>query len=549
MADLSKLSDEQLAVYRDLIAKKQSPPVGTRPHVPGLDSEPDNFITSPNGMIRTGVRRAGEGIAAMSRPGLDAKLGAGSEILRGVATAATPAAIPFMAANPLMSAARLALGTGAQYVGEEGSKAIGLPPGASQLIGDTAGIAGAGFPGKNTEAALGGATRAGMAQVRPVLDKASIWHPLKNIGLGYDAIKNTVQGARDAVNPPSTSPFDVRSVKSPPSSGGTAFNPRPVEGGGGENLPPPTNIEGLPNPGNTGSKSLAKRLLKNTPEREVRSTGRNDLVGSGGVPGNESGPSEADIPGGQSSDTIGRIKKQLNKFTKDTSGEFQGHPKVWQRGFQELASGGPETTQVRPVTRLGTQLPERPANAPSASQRNVIFDEKSEPVAYDDPENPYQGPGTIRPVSSSARRASDQLMQPGTEAPNINQPEQEIRLVKSSSPIDKPYEQMQRRRASDQETNPDDVFTKIAQEGLEKRTQDAKAKYDDVYNNVIKGQYTPEQIRASATDPELKTQLDMKVKSLKFPSEHPKAGKAKYSSGLNPDVIDHLASRLEAENP
>lgn len=129
-------------------AKKQYQPKNTE----APEDQPrtlKDFITSPHGFIREGLGRAGRGVMdAINTPGLDSKLKGASEVVRGLGTAAIPAAIPFAVANPLTSAAALAAGTGAQYVGEEGSKVLGAPPGASALIGDVAGLGAGGLAGK-----------------------------------------------------------------------------------------------------------------------------------------------------------------------------------------------------------------------------------------------------------------------------------------------------------------------------------------------------------------------------------------------------------------
>ncbi len=91
-----------------------------------------------------------------------------------------------------------------------------------------------------------------------------------------------------------------------------------------------------------------------------------------------------------------------------------------------------------------------------------------------------------------------------------------------------------------------DIHDKIAAEGLQKRAADSRAKYEDVYQNVIKGNYTPEELRNMT--PETQTQIDMKIKGMKHESPHPQAGKKKYGTGLNPAVIESLASRLESES-
>jgi hypothetical protein len=120
------------------------------------------------------------------------------------------------------------------------------------------------------------------------------------------------------------------------------------------------------------------------------------------------------------------------------------------------------------------------------------MDEQGKPVAYDDPQNPYNG--TLGETKES--------------------------------------------------TEPD-IHDQIAGEGVDKRAADSRAKYEDVYQNVIKGNYTANELRNMG--PEEKTALDLKIKNMKHPEDHPNAGKKKYGTGLNPLVVDSLAKRLESE--
>lgn len=106
----------------------------------GLQPEKDNFFTSPNGLIRSGGRKMMEGIEAMSEPGARAKMGGASQVIRGGMEAATPVALPFMAANPLSAVAAIGLGTGAGKVAHAGLSLIGAPPEAQDLGEDVAGI-------------------------------------------------------------------------------------------------------------------------------------------------------------------------------------------------------------------------------------------------------------------------------------------------------------------------------------------------------------------------------------------------------------------------
>ncbi len=448
-------------------------PKATRPHVPGLDPEPDNFITSPNGLIRTGVRQVGRGIAAMSRPGLDAKLGAGSDIVRGAMTAATPAAIPFMAANPLVSAARLGLGTGAQYLGEKGSQAAGLGPGASALIGDTAGIGagGASFLGKPS-AIIKGAGQGAKAALT-------------------DSIPITRYG--HTLNVPK--PLAGMAAGEAMGYGFHALTPHAPEIGAGLGAVAPV-IKGAYEGGKAG---LA----------EYKAAQR--------------------VPISRSPQTISDVPETPDMPVGPTT-------KPVLPSGRRVPTAGAETRPVQAVSGKGAQASSVEANAPRPSQRNVIYDENNNPVAYDDPNNPYQGSGTIRPVQSRSNAYSDdgEGMKPGTEAPDRNLPAEERRAPKPLPSAGELHEQR-----TDQ-YRPSDIHDQVAMEGIQKRAADSRAKYEDVYQNVIKGQYTPEQLRNMT--PELQTELDMKIKNMK------RDGKKKYGTGLNPAVTESLASRLESEN-
>ena len=106
------------------------------------DQQEDSFWTSPHGLIRSGLTRAVHGVESGAEPGIDPKLGAASEIIRGVGTAALPAAIPIAMANPAGAVGAIAGGAiGSGLSGWAGRK-IGLAPGAQALTEDAGNIAG-----------------------------------------------------------------------------------------------------------------------------------------------------------------------------------------------------------------------------------------------------------------------------------------------------------------------------------------------------------------------------------------------------------------------
>ncbi len=128
-----------------------SPPKGP-PVPPGLAPEQDisPWRDPTQGLIGQGVRQMGRGIAGLTREGLDPKLEAASDIMRGAGKVAAPAAIgatfPMVAANPLGAAIGLGAGAaGAAALGRGGSaatKALGGGPGLQALTGDTGELVG-----------------------------------------------------------------------------------------------------------------------------------------------------------------------------------------------------------------------------------------------------------------------------------------------------------------------------------------------------------------------------------------------------------------------
>ncbi len=207
MADLSQLSDEQLGVYRDLLAKKngpelapfKNPQTGDVQQVPkamlgqggaGLPGVPTpappaamqpeqdswsslhNFITSPNGLIRGGVRQAVGGAEHMAEPGKEAKYSGASNVIRGVGKTLAPvaigAAIPAAAAAPATAATSLITGTGGAMAGRGlargGARMLSASPEGEELAGDvgeTLGGIGAGYLGSRIPGMLPSTERAG----------------------------------------------------------------------------------------------------------------------------------------------------------------------------------------------------------------------------------------------------------------------------------------------------------------------------------------------------------------------------------------------------
>lgn len=113
----------------------------------GLPIAPDDSSDPIGIMPQTGMRMIGSGVARMSNPSVDEKLGGVSDVLRGTGTLALPFGAPAMLSsgpNIARTAAGAAAGFAGAKTGEFAAEAVGLGPGASQLTGDLAGIFSAG---------------------------------------------------------------------------------------------------------------------------------------------------------------------------------------------------------------------------------------------------------------------------------------------------------------------------------------------------------------------------------------------------------------------
>lgn len=140
--DLSKLSDEQLEVYRDLLAAKQQPGPGpAKPPLPeGLKPESEqknSFWSSPHGLIRTGLRNMGEGVEALASGDKARGL---SNLIEGAGTALAPAALPFALSNPASTALAAGLGLGAGRGTQALAEKAGASPDTARLAGDIGGL-------------------------------------------------------------------------------------------------------------------------------------------------------------------------------------------------------------------------------------------------------------------------------------------------------------------------------------------------------------------------------------------------------------------------
>ena len=140
-------------------AKSAPGPPAPRPPLPfelRSDSEQGNpFWSSPNGLIRGGLRQAVHGFEHTAEPGWNPKMGGASQIIRGIGKAALPTAIPFAAVNPITALTSAAAAVPADIGIHYGAKALGASPEGADLAGDIAG-AGAGSLGGSVGSRLQG---------------------------------------------------------------------------------------------------------------------------------------------------------------------------------------------------------------------------------------------------------------------------------------------------------------------------------------------------------------------------------------------------------
>lgn len=156
---------EKQVIVDEIIRRNSTIPgmekLGTLPDMPspsvpeGLKEPEYNFVTSPTGFIRSGMRRAGEGVSALSRPTMDEKMGAASEIIRGLGESAIPAAIGALPYAVMTAPVATGLSVGGGIAGGAGGEGVGhffgAGPGTSAFLSDVGSILGG-----STGAALGG---------------------------------------------------------------------------------------------------------------------------------------------------------------------------------------------------------------------------------------------------------------------------------------------------------------------------------------------------------------------------------------------------------
>lgn len=181
----SPTSAGDTALSQQGIHLNQPPISPVKPELPG-EGQPDSFLSSPNGLIRSGLRQAGRGMQAIAQPDANSKMRGASQVMRGLGSAATPAMLPLAVANPMAAVSGLGMGTVGGMAGQGITEAAGGSPEAQDLAGDfgalLAGKAGVMIPGSNLYGLAGKipASRIGKTLSNPnVLEAAGNLLPFK----------------------------------------------------------------------------------------------------------------------------------------------------------------------------------------------------------------------------------------------------------------------------------------------------------------------------------------------------------------------------------
>ncbi|HEY6249905.1 MAG TPA: hypothetical protein VI685_08075 [Candidatus Angelobacter sp.] len=213
-----------------------SPPAIASPPVPeGLRPEQDswssfhNFLTSPNGLIRGGLRQAVGGVERMAQPGAERKLEGIHQIASGVGQAALPAALgaafPFALTNPVTALSSIGGGMAGSTLARVGAESLDASPAASDVASDVGGLlglfgggrAGSRFEPSSRQAIAG--LRAAPGEVMNVLRNTELTKPFKLLPDLIDAAKNIVAAGRSVPEPEYQGPWIP---------GGSVLNPARV---------------------------------------------------------------------------------------------------------------------------------------------------------------------------------------------------------------------------------------------------------------------------------------------------------------------------------
>ncbi len=176
------------------------------------------FITSPHGYIREGLRTAGQGVKELFTPGQ--RMRGATDVLKGAGSVATPAALgaggAALAAAPLATVGALGLGAaGSGLGGMAGRKlatAVSSNPDAPELgqeVGSLAGGAGLGYAGAKAIPAIGRmipTTEKAGARIQNVMNKAGDL-PVNVSEIGPAAVRAAQFGKRGASTPKAINDF------------------------------------------------------------------------------------------------------------------------------------------------------------------------------------------------------------------------------------------------------------------------------------------------------------------------------------------------------
>lgn len=400
-----------------------------------------DFVTSPNGFIRQGLGRAGQGIKdAYNTPGLDSKLHGASEVIRGVGTAAIPAMIPLAVANPISAAAGLATGTAGQYLGEKGGEALGMSPGASELTGDVAGILSGGGVGKRVSEMNPNFKMRDLAKIKPpsistvghsvgsVINPFSTYHKT----LAAKGVSDMFGGVRDAVSNRRNLDLDARLRGFGPSSGKletppeATYSDQPLSGYRPDIQSPDQNSPKLPSwmsenvePMTPDPTHGSYKDIKNPPvDNGFNGEGMRQIEpqSTDFAPQSPKLPQSGNPLKGKKtpSKAYKEVKKAKDIVPETPVQESAGNPAV------EMPPGNAQPTQAEPLATPGTQGPGMPSEAPqpvASGSYRMIFDENGQPLAYDDPTNPYStNEGSVNDVTGSRNRpdSNGEMFRPGT---------------------------------------------------------------------------------------------------------------------------------------
>lgn len=186
-------------------------------------SEPGNhglseFITSPHGYIREGLRTAGQGVKELMTPGT--RLRGATDVLKGAGSVATPAALgaggAALAAAPLATVGAMGLGAaGSGLGGMAGRKlatAVSKNPDAGELgqeAGSLVGGLGAGYAGSKALPAIGRmipTTEKAGARIENVMRQAGD-RPVNLSQIGPPAMRAAQFGKRGGSTPKAINDF------------------------------------------------------------------------------------------------------------------------------------------------------------------------------------------------------------------------------------------------------------------------------------------------------------------------------------------------------